>query len=190
MSFYDTLSDEQLFLSIKEGDELAFNTLYQRYWQLLYQAAFRRLENGQQAEDIVQEVFIRLWTRKENLSIENVSSYLHTAVRYSVLSFFSRHKTTYAFYEPFEGMLGEGHSPEEHLMAKELLELAYAYAETLSSRKKQILLLHLKGSRSTKEIADILGITQKTVQNQLGTALQGLRRNLIPLIIAVLSLNG
>jgi RNA polymerase sigma-70 factor (ECF subfamily) len=189
MSLYEAYTDEHLLLCIQNGEESAFDELYGRYWRPLYVAASRRLENGQQAEDIVQEIFIRLWSRRHDLNIDNMAAYLHTAVRYRVLSYVTRHKTTAAFYEPFETMLGGSDTPEECLMAKELLELVYAYAETLSDRKKQIFMLHVKGSRSTKEIAETLGITQKSVQNQLGAAMHGLRRTIIPVVTTILALN-
>lgn len=189
MSCYHAHSDEQLLRCLQNGDEPAFDELYNRYWRVLYDAACKRLGDSRQAEDIVQEVFITLWTRRENLNIDHIAAYLHTAVRYSILSYFTRHKPATAFFEPFEAILKATETPEQEIMAKEMLELAFAYAATLSDRKKQILMLHLKGSKSTKEIAEMLGITQKTVQNQLGSALQGLRKSLIPAIITFVTLH-
>lgn len=180
-------TDELLFQYVKSGDKSAFDELYHRHWMSLYDAAYKRLNNKEQAEDIVQEIFIRLWVRRQELVIDKVAAYLHTAVRYKVLSYFTRHKEASSFYEPFETMLMETDTPEQHLMAKELLELVYDYAETLSDRKKQIFLLHIKNKLSTKEIAEVLGITQKSVQNQLGPTLQGLRKSLIPLILAIIA---
>jgi RNA polymerase sigma-70 factor (ECF subfamily) len=180
-------TDEQLLEDIRHGDQSAFDELYRRHWISLYDAAFKRLDNRQQAEDIVQEIFIRIWIRRQELAINNVAAYLHTAVRYKVLSYFSRNKDASNFYEPFEATLTETDTPEQCLIAKELLELVYDFAETLSDRKKQIFLLHIKNKLSTKEIAEVLGITQKSVQNQLGPTLQGLRKGLIPLIIAIMA---
>lgn len=182
-----TRTDEQLLLGIRKGDRSAFDELYRRHWMALYDAAFRRLENRQQAEDIVQEVFLRLWIRRQELAIKKVEAYLHTAVRYKVLTYFSRHKETSNFYEPFEATYTTTDTPEQHLIAKQSLELIYDYAETLSDRKKQIFLLHIKDKLSTKEIAEALGITQKSVQNQLGPTMYGLRKIFIPLIIFIIA---
>lgn len=189
MSFYGAHSDEQLLRCLQEGEEPAFDELYRRYWRPMYDAACKRLGNDGQAEDIVQEVFIRLWIRKQDLKVDNIGAYLHTAVRYRILSYLSRHKPVQAFFGPFEAMLSESDTPEARLMAKDLMELVYAYAETLPARKRQVFMLHINGVQSTREIAERLGITQKTVQNQLGAALHGLRRNLIPVIMAILSAN-
>jgi len=187
MSLYSTHTDEQLLQYIQGGDEHAFDELYRRYWLPLYDAAYKRLTDRHQAEDIVQEVFIRLWIRKHELAINDLPAYLHTAVRYNILSYFTRHKTTLDFYEPFEAMFTEVSTPEQHLIAKELLALIYAYADTLSDRKRQIFLLHIQSRLSTKEIAGVLGITQKSVQNQLRAALHGLRKSLIPILLAIIT---
>lgn len=184
---YNAYTDEQLLQCIREGDESAFDELYRRYWVPLFDAACKRLDDTQEAEDIVQEVFIRLWMRKHELAIDNVPAYLHTAVRYNVLSYFSRHKATLSFYEPFEAMLAGADTPEDRFIAKELLDLVCAYAETLSARKRQILLLHIRNRLSTREIAETLNITQKSVQNQLAAALHGLRKSLIPIILAIIT---
>lgn len=188
MCSYHDHADEQLLQCIRNGEEPAFDELYRRYWEPLYHTARKRLDDDQQAEDIVQEVFIRLWIRKEALEIDNLVAYLHTAVRYNILSYFTRHKPTLAFFEPFEAMLTDTDDPEQCLIAKQMLELVHAYADTLSERKKEIFLLHFTGKLTTKEIALTLGITQKAVQNQLGTAIHGLRRSLIPFIITIIML--
>ena len=183
---YSTDTDEQLLQGVRNGDRAAFDALYRRYWVQLYDAAYKRLNDREQAEDIVQEVFIQFWLRRQALLIHNVGAYMHTAVRYKVLSYFSRHKGTSKFYEPFEALLTTADTPEQQLMAKELLELVYAFADTLSDRKKQIFLLHVKNKLSTKEIARELGISQKSVQNQLGPAMQSLRKSLIPFLILLI----
>lgn len=181
-------TDEQLLERIRLGNRLAFDELYLKYWMILYDAAYKRLNDRQLSEDIVQNVFTRLWVRREELAIDKVGAYLHSAVRYKVLSYFSRNKSTSSFYEPFETLLTELDTPERHLLAKELLDLIYDFADTLSERKRQILLLHVKKELSTKEIAEIMGVTQKTVQNQLGPILKHLRKSLILLVLIVIYL--
>jgi RNA polymerase sigma-70 factor (ECF subfamily) len=68
-----------------------------------------------------------------------------------------------------------------------LQELVYRYADTLPVKKRQIFLLHVRNKLSTREIAGELQISQKTVQNQLGSALQGLKTNLAPVVLVILS---
>lgn len=180
-------TDDELMAMLRAGDRMAFETIYRRHWPLLYNIAYKRLVDKEQTEDVLQEVFARCWIKRTTLQINNLPAYLSSAVRYEVIRYITRHKTAVHFFEPFESLLLEGDTPEEHLIAKDLQELVYRYADTLPTKKKQIFLLHIQKRLSTKEIAEELQITQKTVQNQLRSALQGLKTTLAPAILAVIS---
>jgi RNA polymerase sigma-70 factor (family 1) len=180
-------NDQELLALIAQGNENAFNQIFDHYWLPLCNAAYKRLQNKEWAEDIVQNIFIRLWLRRESLEIENLSVYLFTAVRYGVLDHITRKKDVTGFYEPFALLLQEKVGPDELLLAKELLDLANAYAATLPEKRREIFLLHINRRLSTKEIAGELGISQKTVQNQLNTALKGLQGRIAPVIMLIIS---
>jgi RNA polymerase sigma-70 factor (ECF subfamily) len=178
------LHNEQELLSlIVKGDEKAFHQVYEHYWLSLCDAAYKRLQNREEAEDVVQNIFVRLWIRRESLSVSNLSVYLFTAVRYGVLDHVTRTKKGTAFYEPFVELIKETESADDQLVAKDMLQLIYSYAETLPVKRREIFLLHIKNKLTTKEIADELNISQKTVQNQLNTALKGLHSKIGPAII-------
>jgi RNA polymerase sigma-70 factor (ECF subfamily) len=160
--------------------------LYRRHYHGLYTTAYRRLENREAVEDILQEVFLRLWRRRDRLEIADPAAYLFTAVRYEVLNHLSRNKAPLAFYAPFEAMLLESETPEDRLIAKELFELIHKYAETLPDRRKQVFLLHINSRLSVQEIAEQLNTAPKTVHNHLGIAMKGLRTHIAPAIALVL----
>lgn len=180
-------NEKELLAFIARGDEKAFGTVFDHYWLMLCDAAYKRLQDKDQAQDIVQNIFVRLWLRRETLMISNLSVYLFTAVRYGVLDYITRQRTFNEFYEPFVVMLEDTDTPDALLIARELMDLVYAYAATLPEKRKQIFLLHIKEKLSTKEIAAELGITQKTVQNQLHTALQGLQKHITPAILVLIN---
>jgi RNA polymerase sigma-70 factor (family 1) len=180
-------TDEELVCRLQQGDRAAFENIYKRYWPLLYTIAFRRLFDKERAEDVLQEVFARLWVKREGLAIHHLKAYLSGMVRYEVIRLLTRTPAATVFFEPFESLLLEAETPDEKIIAKELYEWVFRYADTLPPKKKEIFLLHIGYKYSTKEIAEKLEISQKTVQNQLGSALQGLRTGLTPLILAILS---
>jgi RNA polymerase sigma-70 factor (ECF subfamily) len=171
-------TDCELLALLKRDDRKAFKSLYQRYWQPLYDAAYQRLRQGFQAEDIVQDIFASLWIRRAELQIENLPAYLHAAVRFRVFNYIERDLAGAAFFEPFETIAGCQAPADEQLLGKEMAKLVQLYADTLPEKRKQIFQLHLADSLSTREIADRLQINQKTVQNQLGKSLKGLRRHI------------
>jgi len=180
-------TEEDLVHRLQQGERGAFEEIYRRFWPLLYSIAFRRLTDKEQTEDVLQEVFARLWVKRETLDIQNLKAYLSSMVRYEVIRVITRTKSPIQFFEPFEAILLEAETPDEKLIAKELHEWIFRYAETLPAKKKAIFLLHIRHKLTTREIAEQLDISQKTVQNQLGSAMQGLKTNLAPLVLFLLS---
>jgi RNA polymerase sigma-70 factor (family 1) len=186
MSSYETYTDEQLLQLLIQDDQSAFETIYTRYWLRLYDAAYQRLKNEMQSEDIVQDVFVKLWKRRGHLHIQNLPAYLHTAVRFSVYSYVERDASSKYFYGPFEDIIIADSSKADALVLdKELLHLFHLYVESLPAKRKEIFLMYIKDHLTTGEIANRLGISQKTVQNQLGTAIQGFRKQVAPLILVI-----
>lgn len=180
-------NDKILITLLREGDRAAFETIYRRYLPALYAITYKRLQHREQTEDVLQEVFARIWTGRERLQIEDLTAYLHAAVRNETINYITRSKKALAFYEPFEAIFLESDTPEGRLIARDLLDLVYAYAATLPEKKKQVFLLHVRNKLSTREIADEMGISVKTAQNQLRSALQGLKTHLAPMLAAIIA---
>jgi RNA polymerase sigma-70 factor (family 1) len=184
---YATYPDAELVRLLQSGDRTAFETIYRRWLPSLYDVTYKRLKHKEQTEDVLQEVFARLWARREALQIADLAAYLYAAVRHETINYITRQKAVWGFYAPFESVLLEAESPDELFLAKEMLDLVLAFAETLPLKKREVFLLHVKDKLSTREIAEKLGISQKTVQNQLGRALSELRKKLMPVILAYLA---
>jgi len=86
---YD-LSDESLLNSLINNDRKALEEIFNLYWSRLYFYAYKILKGKDICEDIVQEIFIDLWSRKNEINISNLSSYLYTAVNYKILNHFRK----------------------------------------------------------------------------------------------------
>jgi RNA polymerase sigma factor (sigma-70 family) len=84
---YQLLEDKVLLKFLSISDELAFKEIYLRYWKGLYFSAVNKINNKEIAEDIIQVVFTALWEKREKHSIQNLSGYLHTAVKYQVINY-------------------------------------------------------------------------------------------------------
>ena len=67
-STYTSWNDTQLVASMTAGDKAAFDEIYERYWKKLYNESFKRLRSMEQVEELVQSVFVDLWTKKEKIS--------------------------------------------------------------------------------------------------------------------------
>jgi len=176
-------NDNDLLVLLAQDDRHAFESLYRRYWLELYDAAYQRLKDNQQAEDIIQDIFVNLWIRRAVLKIGNLPAYLHAAVRFRVLNYVQRDLASEAFFEPFEAIASYQSGADGLLLEKEMMKLVLLYADTLPEKRRKIFLMHLNESLSTREIADQLRVSQKTVQNQLGTAMHGLRAHISTLLV-------
>lgn len=172
---------------LSQGNAEAFETLYANYWESLYNAAYKRLRNEELCKDVVQDVFVDLWTRREKLAIENLPAYLHTAVRFQVLKLINKRSATEAFLDPFEAVIISHLNADGNIREKELSRIIHAWMEELPRKRREIFLLYFEQEYSTKEIASQLNISQKTVQNQLGTAVQSLHAHIAVQLLLILA---
>jgi len=183
---YNMLSDQELTALLNEGDQLAFTEIYRKYWEKIYSSAYRRLKDKEQCQDIVQNVFAALWDRRSEVIIKGLSAYLHTAIRFQIIKYVTRKPQNAELIESFENLISSPVQTDNQVFEKEIIELLDLYIAALPRKRKEIFLLyHLEGI-STSQIAEKLGISQKTVQNQINTVNQALRIRLQNLLIVII----
>jgi RNA polymerase sigma-70 factor (ECF subfamily) len=168
-------TDTKLLELLAQDNRDAFDALYDRYWELLYNAAYKRLKDKEQCKDIIQDVFVDLWCRRGQVTISHVKAYLLTAVRFQIYKLVAREKAGPAFFELYETIEASTSGAEGTLIEKELMDHVKAWIDELPEKKRQMFLLHTQHDKSTKEIANELSLSQKTVQNQLGATIYRLR---------------
>ena len=179
MKIHVNIDNEQsLFELLSQGDESAFAKIYNRYWQELYNAAYKRLPEKEKCQDVIQNVFTDLWNRKAELNLVNPAAFLHTAVRFQVLKQLTRGQKNSYFTEKFEKELISPLATDSTVLEKELCVLIEYFIDALPKKRKNIFLLHYFEGLSTAKIALKLDLSQKTVQNQITTASHFLRLKL------------
>ncbi len=180
---YRSYEDMQLISLIQESDRLAFDELYERYWKRLYNDTFKRLKNTEMIEEILQDVFSNLWSARASRKIQNVYAYLLTAVRYQVFMLYKKGKTTPQFEAPLEHMALSPLQTDSLLNEKELKGCIAIWMALQPEKRRVIFEMKYINDQSTREISEVLGISQKTVQNQLLTSFANLRGFLSKLMI-------
>lgn len=165
---------------MQNGEEPAFEEIYTRYWKQLFALAAHKLGNLAEAEEIVQDIFLDLWQRREQLSIvSGLPVYLAVAVKYKVLNVLAR-KHVRMKYEESLSLHPDGadRSTENWLQFEQLKEQLLKETAKLPEKCRLVFRLSREEGYTHKEIAVEMGISEKTVESHLSKALRTLRGNL------------
>ncbi|RYF97595.1 MAG: RNA polymerase sigma-70 factor [Chitinophagaceae bacterium] len=171
---------ELLELLGTEEDIYAFNEIYNRYWDRMYGAAFKRLKLPEIAEEMVQDLFTDIWLRRRSLHITTaLPIYLFSAIRYRVINYIHKEilKNNYA-----QNVLAVNadfdNSTEDILLVSDLNNCLREQVNLLPEKCREVFELSRNEFKSNKEIAQSLGISEKTVENHMTRALRRLRTSL------------
>ncbi|MDN3546912.1 RNA polymerase sigma factor [Mucilaginibacter aquaedulcis] len=169
-------SDLALLQQIKANDHAAFDVLFDRYWEKLYKAALARLGDDVIAQDIVQEIFIKVWQRREKLSINtSIENYLLGAVRFSVIGHFrSQQASDLRMRDALERINLLEDSIEAIADYIELEKTLEEAENSMPEMLKKVYKLRCD-NLSIKAIAGELGLADQTVKNYIAEATRRLR---------------
>jgi RNA polymerase sigma-70 factor (ECF subfamily) len=176
--------DREWIARIRAGDYDAFIACFRAYYNPALGLATRLLGSQDGAEDVVQDVFFRIWQRRETWVVtSNLSAYLHGAVRNRVTSHF-RHRRVRTRFEGFVQEIFDrgGRCPDDDVIAADLDAAIQRIIDGLPSRCREVYELRWCHQLSYAEIAHILGISLKTVEAHVTTALKRLRAKLPDLL--------
>lgn len=178
---FKTLEDKRLVELIGMGNRSAFDVVYERYWERLFLYLVKVIRDEDEAQDILQDVFISIWNRRHTLNeVECLSAYLFTATRFKGLSYFKKLATQGRLIEKLpEYFTAEHFSPAEFHIAKELSITIDKEIESLPDKMKAVFILSRREELSYKEIGKTLQISDNTVKKQVHNALKIIRLKLI-----------
>lgn len=169
-------SDKELLLAMCSGDELAFQYIFDRYWQPLFSFVNRTINDEDQTKDILQNTFLELWKKKENLIVQDsLMPYLIKVAKNDVISLFRRDKVRLAGDEILIGNLQRVTNPDELIIANELQQAIDTELVKMPLNMRQCFQLSRYENRSIREIASELMLSEQTVKNNISEALRRLR---------------
>lgn len=178
-SFYQQITDEQLFGYIKNDDRTAFKELYSRYWSFLLDLAYKPLQCRSKAEDIVQDIFISIYQRRKDIELEvSLKAYLCKALKFKVLNEM-RSKLVRDTYQQsvFLGANCKNDFAKQY-EAKELKHVIARSVDQLPEKCKQAFLLSREENLSYKDISGELAISVSTVEKHIIKALKYIKGSL------------
>jgi len=188
--------NESIGTLLAQKDEIAFEQVFKTHFNRLHAYAFTILRDEVEAEEMVQQVFFKLWERNvrrpadsfgENLSLSgNVSAYLYRAVHNESLNYIKHQKvrSSHQLHVAYS-MKNEVEHPAKKVIAGELEKKIHTALNELPEQCRTIFQMSRFDELKYREIADKLGISVKTVENQMGKALKLLRQKLVDFLIFI-----
>lgn len=170
-SVYD---EKVLLLKIAAGSENAFEQLYHQYVGTIYGIAFTYLKSQAVAEEIVQDVFLKIWIGRESLvDIDEFSNYIFIIARNHTINYLQRKVKERDYLQHLSNYFKDDSlTPEEKLVFKESNALIEKAISHLPPQQKVVYQLVRVQGMKLKEVAAELGLTRNTVRNHLGKAVK------------------
>lgn len=174
------LNDEVLLELFRQGNTHAFEELYKRFWGVLYLQAYRILEQEQDAQDIVQEVFTTLWTKAAGISLSgSLAAYLYVATRNRVLNLLASKRTYQGHLSSLKHFIsGADNTSLQYITEKEITARIEREIHALPVKMREVFELSRKTALTHKEIAHKLQLSQETVKKQISNAIRTLRHKM------------
>lgn len=188
MSYLKSLSDPDLQSLLIKGNAQAFEELYNRYHDLLYGYIFNKLKDTEETQDIVHDVLIKIWHKREQLeNVKSLKSYLFTAVRNRAFDFFAKKKLNDKYLISLEEAIEKYNPSADYLVReKELENYIKSQIDQLAPKMKEVFKLSRYNYMSNGEIAELMGISKNTVETQIKRALKVLKYKLTTLLSILL----
>lgn len=158
--------------SLKQGHIRAFDDLFKKYSPRLYNFSLKYLKSAEEAEEVVQEVFLYIWEKKDGLKPDNsFNAYIFTIAYNIIKKYFIKKSKENAFKDDLiYTLLQQENNLDKIIDYKFLLEKVESIINALPARRKEIFIKRKYDGLSVKQIAEELGISPNTVENQLASA--------------------
>lgn len=181
-------SDENLLLLLQVGNEAAFKEIFDRYDRLLFLYVYRILQSNEDAKDVVQDIFINLWNKKDHLTINtSLKSYLYSAVRNRALNVLRSKDIANRYIASLQMFMEVESSATDYLIReKDITLLIEKEIALLPPKMREVFELRRKNYLSNREIAEYMHVSEHTVATHIKRALKVLKLRLGTMLFLLL----
>ncbi|UOQ52364.1 RNA polymerase sigma factor [Hymenobacter cellulosivorans] len=168
--------DAALLEAMQAGDETAFAELYKRYSYQLFNVAYGKLKNREVAEELVQDLFETLWSKRSTAQVQQVGNYLFAALRYRIINYIKSEKvrTSYEFFCHLNQSEAD-RGTEATVALNDLNEALAAGMQHLSEKTQEVFRLSRLEQYTIPEISLRVNLSEKTVEYHLRKSLKLMR---------------
>ena len=170
----------ELLTRLKTGDMLAFDQIYEMYSHKLFSFVFKILKNEAEVDDIVQEVFVKIWESRDKLEdYKLLNAYIFTIAYNNSIDLIRKRISNNKYLEHLKNSASINFTPNivSQIEFNELSNQVEKLIAQIPHRQKQVYLLHREEGLTYPEIAEQMGISKNTVENHMAKALKYLRQN-------------
>ena len=188
---FDIHSHQELVMRLSKGDEKAFEKLYLLFSEKIYHISRKMNLCHEDAEGVVQEVFLKIWKNRAKLDPElSINAYMIAIVRSLVIKKSKKEARFFAFqnYSLPLYQFESNNGPEEDLIYSEFHHLSSEIIDQLPNSQKQIFIMRNFENLSIDEIAEKLNLSKRTVENQIFRATKVVKEKLVKLKIISMSI--
>lgn len=182
MAFTSTIlhDEKELFIQLSQDDQAAFTKIFDHYEPRLYAFVLKMTRSATSAEEIVQELFIKLWTNRSSVaSIQNPRSYIFRMATNRTANYLKSLARNSRVEKKASDIANNSiNSTDEIMDLKEMTEQVHKLLGQLPEQQKKVYLMSRKDGLKTEEIATRLNLSEKTVKNHLTAALRFIRERL------------
>jgi len=172
---YKGLSDAALFNFLKANDEIAFQEIYLRHWKRLLVIARGKLPLTDNPEDVVQDLFVKLWENRHTQTVENPSAYLTTALKHAIINIFRSRIVKEKYAVHLQSSQHVEYNTEHQVALNDLISSVHRQVQELPEKTREIFILNRLEYKSAREISSQLHISERTVEYHISHALKTLR---------------
>lgn len=182
--------EKEILQKLSKGSHTSFEKIFSLFYSKIKAFAYGFLKNHDDAEEVTQIIFIKIWEKREYFSaVENFDSYLFTLSKRTILNYIEQKHTLGIPLEDAVECIGNS-SPHDDLVAKDLTLLVDMVVDSMPLQRQKVYRMSRIEGLSNDEIAEKLGLQKKTVENHLNQALNELRRIIYLFFIIYINVNG
>jgi len=181
-------TEEKILQDLRNGSIEAYEHIFNNHWKSLFRIANGRLHSETEAKEVVQELFVTLWEKKDSLQINNLSNYLYTAVRHRVFNRIRgklREQKNWEFYKQYLPVHSE--STADTVLFNDLNDTIDEIVNAMPRKSQLIFKSSWIEGKSIHEIADQMRLSEKTIEYHLTKSMKLIRVHLKKLVFILLA---